>query len=213
MLVSPHFQRTLWVRNHHLQHQTTCTHSPFPQSIDVACCKFPISPLVKILGVTLDSTLSLNMHVATLSKACGFHIRALRHIRNALTDESAKSIACAFVGSRLYYINALFMIDASESNVTKLQRIQNTLAHIITRQHGWTETSQSLATLHWLPVKWRVDSRLPQFFPNSSRPVNLFTWPTQYLNYVPGRSLRSTGDGQARSQYFGGRGPESGAQH
>ena len=62
-------------------------------SIDVAGCKVLIYPHEKIHGVTLDSILSLNKHVATLSEECNFHIRALRHIRNTFTDDSAKSIA------------------------------------------------------------------------------------------------------------------------
>ena len=53
---------------------------------------------------------------------------------NALTDDSAKSIACALVGSHLDYVNALFIV-ASAYNIIKLQRIQNTLVRIVTRQH------------------------------------------------------------------------------
>ena len=164
---SPHLVLSQWpgskprqVWNHHLRHQTARTSLSLTlNSIDVARCKVPISPHVKILWVTLDSTLSLNKHVATLIKACYFHIRALRHIRNALTNDSAKSIACSLVGSRLDYANALF-IRASASNITKFQQIQNTLTRIATCQHRWTGTSQSVATLYWLPVKWRVDFKV-----------------------------------------------------
>ena len=167
---------------------------PSLNNIDVASCKVPISSQVKILGVTLDSTLSLNRHVTTLSKACYLHIRALWYIRNALTDDSAKSIACTLIGSRLDYANALF-ISASASNITKLQQIQNTLARIVTCQRGWTGTSQSLATLHWLPVKWRVDFKVAtisyKLF-STGQPSNLAN---SISKYVPSRSLRSTGEG------------------
>ena len=57
------------------------THSLSLKNIDVAGCKVPISPHAKILGATLDSTLSLIKHVTTLSKACYFHILPLRHMR------------------------------------------------------------------------------------------------------------------------------------
>ena len=92
------------------------------------------------------------------------------------------------------YTNALF-IGVSASNITKLQRIQNTLARIVTRQHGWTGTSQSLATLHWLPVKWRVDFKVATISYKL-----LSTGQPSYLansisKYVPGRSLRSTSEG------------------
>ena len=95
----------------------------------------------------------LNKHVSALTKSCFFHIRALRHIRRALTDDSAKHITCALVGSRLDYANAV-LVGTSASNIYKLQRVQNTLARIVTRQHGLLGTIQTLATLHWLPIKW-----------------------------------------------------------
>ena len=76
---------------------------PSLTSIDVAGCTVPVSSDVKILGFTLYSALSLNRHVRLVSTACYYHIRALRHIRKSVTDDSAKSIACAIVGSRLDY--------------------------------------------------------------------------------------------------------------
>ena len=166
---------------------------PSLHSVDVACCKVPVSPQIKILGATLDSTLSLHKHVAILSKACYFHTRTLWYIRNTLTDDHAKSIACALIGSRLHYANALF-IGASASNITKLQRIHNTLARIVTRQQGWTGTSQSLATLHWLPVTWRVDFKVATI----SYKLLSIGQPSYLANsiskYVPSHSLRSTGE-------------------
>ena len=149
---------------------------------------------MKILGVTLDSNLSLNKHVSALTKSCFFHIRALRHIRRALTDDSAKSIACALAGSRLDYANAV-LVGTSSSNIYKLQRVQNTLARIVTRQHELPGTTQALAILHWLPIKWRV-----QFKIATTTYKLLSTGQPSYLAslftpYVPGRSLRSTGAG------------------
>ena len=76
----------------------------------------PVSFDVKILGVTLESALSLSKHVGLVSKACYYHIRALRHIRKSLTDDSAKSIACAIVGSRLDYANAV-LVGVSAFNI------------------------------------------------------------------------------------------------
>jgi hypothetical protein len=39
---------------------------------------------VKSLGVTLDRQLSFDQHVDNVCKACYFHIRALRHVRDSL---------------------------------------------------------------------------------------------------------------------------------
>ena len=73
-----------------------------------------------------------------------------------LTDDTVNSITCAIVGFRLDYANTV-LVDVSPSNIIKLQRLQNTLACIATRQHGYNSTSQSLATLHWCSIKWQID--------------------------------------------------------
>ena len=96
-------------------------HSSFTY-IDVAGCTVPVSSDVKILGVALDIALSLNKHVGLVSKACYYHIRALRHIWKSLTDDSAKSIVCAIAGSQLDYANAVHG-GVSASNIKKLQKV------------------------------------------------------------------------------------------
>ena len=62
---------------------------------------------IKILGVHLDPTLSMDNQVKASIKACNYHIRALRHVRRGLTLESAKLIALGLVTSRLDYCNSL----------------------------------------------------------------------------------------------------------
>ena len=118
-------------------------------------------------------------------------MRALRHIRNALTDDSVKSNACALVGSRLDNANSV-LIGASTTNVAKLQRLQNSLVRIVTRQRGRTGTTQALATLHWLPVKWRIDFKVATLtykLLSTGQPSYLVN---SVSIYIPGRSLRST---------------------
>ena len=53
----------------------------------------PLTDRIKLLGVILDKRLSMDHHVANLCKECFFHIRALRHIRPAINDNTAKTIA------------------------------------------------------------------------------------------------------------------------
>ena len=149
----------------------------------------PVSSDVKILGVTLDSAWSLTKHVGLVSKACYYHIRALRHIRKSSTHASAKSIACAIVGSRLDYVNAV-LVDDSESNIKKLQQVQYTLACIITRQYSYTGTSQSLVTLHWLPIKWRIDFKVATIAYKLLSTGQLSHLASSICLHVPGRSLR-----------------------
>ena len=87
---------------------------------------------VKLLGVTLDSTLSFDKHVIKATRSCHYHIRALRHTRPLLTLDTAKAMAVAIVGSRLDYCNSV-LYGMSQANINRLQRVQNILARVV---HG-----------------------------------------------------------------------------
>ena len=110
---------------------------------------------IKILGVHLDSTLSMNVQVKSLMKTSNFHIRALRHVRRGLTFESAEMIALGFITSRLDYCNSL-LYGTSKANIGRLQRVQNDLAQVVL-QAVWNSSSKPLLKyLHWLPVQQRI---------------------------------------------------------
>jgi len=57
----------------------------------------PIVTQSNTLGVILDSNLTFDSHVSAVCKKSFFHLRALRHICSALTDEMAVSIAVALI--------------------------------------------------------------------------------------------------------------------
>ena len=59
----------------------------------------PFADSLKFLGVTLDSSLSLDRHVSDVVRSCNYHIWALRHIRQRLTPEVVKIAACGIVGA------------------------------------------------------------------------------------------------------------------
>jgi len=81
------------------------------------------SDCVQSLGVSIDCTLSVNQHVNNVCKSAYYHVKALRHIPKLLTDDEAKTVACAMVAARLDYCNAV-LIGSSTSNIDKLQRVQ-----------------------------------------------------------------------------------------
>ena len=76
-------------------------------SVTAAGCAISISDIPKTLRVTLDTTLSFDEHIATVVKACNYHLRALRHIRRCITQDIESTIACSIVGSRIDYCNGL----------------------------------------------------------------------------------------------------------
>jgi len=49
----------------------------------------------------------MNNHLNAVCKSVHYHIRALRHIRSSISEDMAKMVACALVGSRLDYANSV----------------------------------------------------------------------------------------------------------
>jgi hypothetical protein len=127
-------------------------------SINVAGTLVTVSDKITTLGVTLDSHLSFNQHVAAISRSCNYHIRSLRHIRSSLTDDMAKSVAVALVSSRLDYANSI-LYGTSQANIHKLQRIQNSLAKLVLK-NPYISSSSALKSLHWLPITRRIDFKI-----------------------------------------------------
>jgi len=80
---------------------------PTAGGIDVTGAVVPFCDTVKLLGVTLDSALSMDRHVTEVVRSCSYHTRALRHIRPLLTLDVAKSVGHSIVASRLDYANTL----------------------------------------------------------------------------------------------------------
>ena len=64
-----------------------------------------------------------------------------------------------FVSSKLDYCNSLYF-GISTKNLSKLQRIQNSLARAITFTSKRQHISPVLKDLHWLPVKERIDFKI-----------------------------------------------------
>ena len=121
-------------------------------SFQVSDAAIKPSAVIRSLGVTLDRQLTFDQHVSNVSKACYGHIRALRHVRESLPNEVAKTVACSIVGSRLDYCNSL-LAGMTQSNFTKLQRVQNALARTVLRLRKFDHITSALSDLHWLQIE------------------------------------------------------------
>ena len=118
-----------------------------------------VSKTVKSLGVTLDDKLSFNTHVDNVCKAAHFHIRALRHIRGCIDEETACMVASSMVGSRLDYCNSV-LHGTSAENLGKLQRVLHALARVVSGTRRSDHITPVLARLHWLPVAARITFKI-----------------------------------------------------
>ena len=72
----------------------------------------------------------METHVTKVCKAAFFMLYNLRHIRKYLDQESAETLVCAFITSKIDYCNGL-LFGLPESQTMKLQRIQNACARLV----------------------------------------------------------------------------------
>ena len=169
-------------------------------SLDIGDGHVEVKDEIKILGVHLDPTLSMNTQVKSLIKTSNFHIRSLRHVRRGLTFESAKMIALGLVTSRLDYCNSL-LYGTSKANIGRLQRVQSDLARVVLQAAGNASSKPLLKQLHWLQVQQRIMFKIALVTFNE----RTFEQPS-YLhslldNYIPPRNLRSEGSTSPPSSF------------
>ena len=114
---------------------------------------------VRNLGVNFDQDLSFNSHIKSVSRTAFFHLRNIAKIRNFLSFKDAEKIIHAFVTSRLDYCNSL-LSGCPNSSVRMLQLVQNAAARLLTRTGRREHISPVLASLHWLPIKFRIEFKI-----------------------------------------------------
>ena len=117
------------------------------------------STSAKNLGVLFDSSLNFRKHISQTCRACFYHIRDLRRIRKSLSLDFAKQIAVAPVSSKLDYCNSLFH-NMPEKDISRLHRVQNCLARVVTNAPRFSRSVPVLKRLHWLPVKFRIHFKI-----------------------------------------------------
>ena len=125
------------------------------EGINVANSYVEFVDHVKLLGVTLDSSLTFDRHISNVVRDCCYHTRALRQIRPLLTVESANTVAKAIIGSRLDYCNSL-LNGVTDRNIKRLQVAQNNLVRVVKQAPRSCSATELRKSLHWLPVAQRI---------------------------------------------------------
>ena len=91
-------------------------------TLNIGDSSIKFSPVVRDLGVFLDSSLSLKSHIQHVSQNYFFHLRRLRSIRPKIDVESSKHLVSSLIFSRIDYCNALFA-SLPNSTLQPLQRV------------------------------------------------------------------------------------------
>ena len=151
----------------------------------------PTSSVCRNLGVMFDDHLNMKQQVTNICRSTHFHLRNIGAVRPYLSSYATSQIVHALVTSRLDYCNSL-LYGLPENQLSRLQRIQNVAARIVSRCPRDGCISPILKDLHWLPVKYLILFKILLLTFRS-----LHCKAPRYLmglisSYSPARSLRSS---------------------
>jgi len=143
--------------------------------IKTAGARVQFAEVIKLLGVTLDQTLSMDRHVANVAQSCCYHTRALCHIRPVLSLDCAKDIAISIVGTRF---------DYRETSI--VSSVCRTTWHVLSSRH---RQEQVQPTSGWLPIEERVKLKIATLTFKAKRGVPDYLC-SLLTDYQPTRTLR-----------------------
>ena len=110
---------------------------------------------VKNVGVWLDSNLRMEKHVNSIVAHCYKLLKNIGRIRNVLSMIQTEILVHSVITSKLDYCNSL-LINASKSNLFKLQKVQNAAARLVVRGRKRDSMSEVMKDLHWLKIESRI---------------------------------------------------------
>lgn len=118
-----------------------------------------VRPHLKNLGVVFDQSLHLDKHVKSLTRTCFYHLRNIAKLRFIISRTELEMAVHAFISSRLDYCNSLFTC-LNKSSINQLQTVHNAAARLLTRSKKSCHITPVLASLHWLPVHFRIQFKV-----------------------------------------------------
>ena len=131
-----------------------------PVSINLNLNTISPSECAKILGVIFQSDMSMDKHISCVAKTCFHQLREFRHIRSFIPKSAAIIIfANAFIHSCIDYCNSRFY-GVQKYSINRLQKIQNSVARIVTRTSRSPHITPVFKSLHWLPFQYLINFKL-----------------------------------------------------
>ena len=115
--------------------------------------------MARNLGVLFDENMTLSPHINNACKTAFYYIHNIRRIRKYLTVETTRTVVLAVVLGRLDYCNSL-PYGLPMKSISKLQRVQNAAARLITNTPRYDHVTPVLRSLHWLPVEERATFKI-----------------------------------------------------
>ena len=121
--------------------------------------KIEINDCIKYLGVWADQHLTFKHYIKIKCKTAKMELLKLKTIRPVLTIEAGNTLAMGTIISHVDYCNGIYS-GLPETDLNKLQRVQNITAKIVLGKGKFVDPTDCLRTLHWLPIKYRVEYKI-----------------------------------------------------
>lgn len=118
-----------------------------------------IRPFTKNLGFIFDSAFQFEKQISSVVKASFFQLRLLAKVKPYRLRKDFERVIHAFITSRLDYCNSLY-VGLDQSSLHRLQLVQNAAARLLTGTKKREHITPVLASLHWLPVCFRIDFKI-----------------------------------------------------
>ena len=98
-------------------------------------------------------------HISSVCSSAHVHLYNIGKIRQYLTKSSLEQLIHALITSKLDYCNSL-LYGISKKQLSRLQRVQNSAARLITLTKKREHITPVLHQLHWLPIKQRIKFKI-----------------------------------------------------
>ena len=92
--------------------------------VSISGHNIPFSQSVRNVGVSIDETLSMDVHIKHLCRILFCQLRRLGKIHPFFSTDAANKLAFSFVRTRLDYYNSL-LAGLPDNKLNNLQRMQN----------------------------------------------------------------------------------------
>ena len=110
---------------------------------------------ITISGCDIPFSLSMDAHIKYLCRILFYQLRRIGKIRSFLSTHAANKLAVSLILSRLDYCNSP-LAGIPDNKLNMLQRIQDHATRLVLNKSRHASATALLRTLHWLPVKARI---------------------------------------------------------
>jgi hypothetical protein len=142
------------------------------------------------LGILIDSHVTMEAHVTNICKGAYMQLRNISKLKRYLDKDSLELLVHAFITTKLDYCNSL-LCGLPTSLISRLQRVQNAAARILTGTPRHEHITPVLRSLHWLPVEKRVEFKILLLVYKVLHGVSPMYLQDLIISHVPTRNLRS----------------------